>query len=166
MRSSIPAATVSGWITWNNAGRWYPGLASCRYQCRLLQCPLFCCRHPLRPMRYSGRSCSMYCVNSKPSHHVLWQEHKADAMHPVNIMWWMFFAEADFCITLGGDGTVLHLTSLFVADEPLPPVVAFAMGTLGERLLLAHSWSLKLAPSLHRMSTPCGCPLLSRPRAL
>lgn len=40
-------------------------------------------------------------------------------------------ADADFCITLGGDGTVLHLTSLFVADEPLPPVVAFAMGTLG-----------------------------------
>lgn len=41
-------------------------------------------------------------------------------------------AEADFCVTLGGDGTVLHLTSLFIADEPLPPVVAFAMGTLGE----------------------------------
>ena len=35
-------------------------------------------------------------------------------------------------MTLGGDGTVLHLTSLFIADEPLPPVVAFAMGTLGE----------------------------------
>lgn len=34
-------------------------------------------------------------------------------------------------MTLGGDGTVLHLTSLFIADEPLPPVVAFAMGTLG-----------------------------------
>jgi ATP-NAD kinase N-terminal domain len=43
----------------------------------------------------------------------------------------MVGADADFCITLGGDGTVLHLTSLFVADEPLPPVVAFAMGTLG-----------------------------------
>ena len=40
-------------------------------------------------------------------------------------------AEADLCITLGGDGTVLHLASLFVADEPLPPVVSFAMGTLG-----------------------------------
>ena len=37
----------------------------------------------------------------------------------------------DLCITLGGDGTVLHLASLFVADEPLPPVVSFAMGTLG-----------------------------------
>ena len=40
-------------------------------------------------------------------------------------------AEVDFCVTLGGDGTVLHLASLFVEDEPLPPVVSFAMGTLG-----------------------------------
>ena len=29
---------------------------------------------------------------------------------------------------------MLHLTSLFVADEPLPPVVAFAMGTLGAQI--------------------------------
>jgi NAD+ kinase len=36
----------------------------------------------------------------------------------------------DFAITLGGDGTVLHLASLF-DEEPLPPVAAFAMGTLG-----------------------------------
>lgn len=28
------------------------------------------------------------------------------------------------------DGTVLHLASLF-EEEPLPPVVCFAMGTLG-----------------------------------
>ena len=37
----------------------------------------------------------------------------------------------DLGITLGGDGTVLHLASLFVEDVPLPPVVSFAMGTLG-----------------------------------
>ena len=37
----------------------------------------------------------------------------------------------DLCITLGGDGTVLHLASLFARDEPLPPVLCFAMGTLG-----------------------------------
>ena len=43
----------------------------------------------------------------------------------------MGHAGVDLCITLGGDGTVLHLASLFVADEPLPPVVSFAMGTLG-----------------------------------
>ena len=34
-------------------------------------------------------------------------------------------------MTLGGDGTVLHLASLFTADAPLPPLVSFAMGTLG-----------------------------------
>ena len=34
-------------------------------------------------------------------------------------------------ITLGGDGTVLHLASLFSQDAPLPPVLSFAMGTLG-----------------------------------
>lgn len=39
--------------------------------------------------------------------------------------------DIDLCITLGGDGTVLHLASLFVKDEPLPPVISFAMGTLG-----------------------------------
>lgn len=39
--------------------------------------------------------------------------------------------DVDFCISLGGDGTVLHLTSLFVEDTPLPPVISFSMGTLG-----------------------------------
>lgn len=37
----------------------------------------------------------------------------------------------DLCITLGGDGTVLHLASLFSEDKPLPPCISFAMGTLG-----------------------------------
>eukprot|EP00878_Enallax_costatus_P016953 GHUV01017796.1.p1 GENE.GHUV01017796.1~~GHUV01017796.1.p1 ORF type:complete len:392 (+),score=79.94 GHUV01017796.1:503-1678(+) len=37
----------------------------------------------------------------------------------------------DFAITLGGDGTVLHLASLFEEDVPLPPVMCFAMGSLG-----------------------------------
>ncbi|KAG1655845.1 hypothetical protein FOA52_008287 [Chlamydomonas sp. UWO 241] len=37
----------------------------------------------------------------------------------------------DLCITLGGDGTVLHLASLFESDDPMPPVMSFSMGTLG-----------------------------------
>lgn len=37
----------------------------------------------------------------------------------------------DLCITLGGDGTVLHLASLFVDGGPMPPVISFAMGSLG-----------------------------------
>ena len=43
----------------------------------------------------------------------------------------LLHADVDFCVTLGGDGTVLHLTSLFTEDVPLPPLVSFAMGTLG-----------------------------------
>lgn len=34
-------------------------------------------------------------------------------------------------MTLGGDGTVLHTASLFRQETALPPVTAFAMGTLG-----------------------------------
>lgn len=40
-------------------------------------------------------------------------------------------ADIDLCITLGGDGTVLHLASLFDHDTPMPPVVSFSMGSLG-----------------------------------
>ena len=40
-------------------------------------------------------------------------------------------AVVELAITLGGDGTVLHLASLFKEDAPMPPVVSFAMGTLG-----------------------------------
>ncbi|KAL0076754.1 ATP-NAD kinase-like domain-containing protein, partial [Phycomyces blakesleeanus] len=35
----------------------------------------------------------------------------------------------DFAITLGGDGTMLHLSSLF--PKAVPPVVCFSFGTLG-----------------------------------
>lgn len=37
----------------------------------------------------------------------------------------------DFVGCDAGDGTVLHLASLFMEDLPLPPVISFAMGTLG-----------------------------------
>jgi NADH kinase len=35
----------------------------------------------------------------------------------------------DFAITLGGDGTMLHVSSLF--PKAAPPVLSFSMGTLG-----------------------------------
>lgn len=34
----------------------------------------------------------------------------------------------DFAVTLGGDGTMLHLSSLF--PKAAPPVVSFSLGTL------------------------------------
>jgi NAD kinase len=37
----------------------------------------------------------------------------------------------DFSVTLGGDGTVLHYNSLFKSSKPVPPVVSFALGSLG-----------------------------------
>jgi NAD+ kinase len=37
----------------------------------------------------------------------------------------------DFCVVLGGDGTVLHTASLFCDEKAMPPMLAFAMGTLG-----------------------------------
>lgn len=37
----------------------------------------------------------------------------------------------DFCISLGGDGTLLHLNSHFQNPPACPPTIAFAAGTLG-----------------------------------
>lgn len=39
-------------------------------------------------------------------------------------------AKTDFVITLGGDGSILHVSNLFDHDA-VPPVLSFSMGTLG-----------------------------------
>eukprot|EP00884_Botryococcus_braunii_P001919 jgi/Botrbrau1/11728/Bobra.0195s0055.1 len=39
--------------------------------------------------------------------------------------------DVELCITLGGDGTVLHLSTIFDNRAALPPFICFAMGTLG-----------------------------------
>jgi NAD+ kinase len=72
----------------------------------------------------------------------------------------------DFAITLGGDGTVLHLASMFEGgDTPLPPVVCFAMGTLG--FLTAFSAD-EFGPTLERVLAadrhPLYCTLRTRTR--
>lgn len=38
--------------------------------------------------------------------------------------------KADLLVTLGGDGTILHATSMFASGE-VPPVLSFSLGTLG-----------------------------------
>lgn len=38
--------------------------------------------------------------------------------------------KTDFVVTLGGDGSILHVSSLFDRDA-VPPVLSFSMGTLG-----------------------------------
>lgn len=39
-------------------------------------------------------------------------------------------SKTDLLVTLGGDGTILHATSLF-SKGPVPPILSFSLGTLG-----------------------------------
>jgi NADH kinase len=39
--------------------------------------------------------------------------------------------KVDLVVTLGGDGTILHASSLFATCHNVPPVLSFCMGTLG-----------------------------------
>ncbi|PLB51811.1 putative sugar kinase [Aspergillus steynii IBT 23096] len=39
--------------------------------------------------------------------------------------------KVDLTVTLGGDGTILHASSLFATCHNVPPVLSFSMGTLG-----------------------------------
>ncbi|KAJ5736556.1 ATP-NAD kinase PpnK-type alpha/beta [Penicillium malachiteum] len=42
-----------------------------------------------------------------------------------------FHDKIDLTVTLGGDGTILHASSLFATCSNVPPVLSFSMGTLG-----------------------------------
>lgn len=78
---------------------------------------------------------------------------------------WLSTAEVDFCVTLGGDGTVLHLASLFRDDEPLPPLVSFAMGTLGFLTPFdAGDFEACLESVLNATEQPVFCTLRTRKR--
>ena len=72
-------------------------------------------------------------------------------------------ADVDFCVTLGGDGTVLHLASLFSEDAPLPPLVSFAMGTLGFLTPFdAADYAACLTQVLEAAEKPVFCTLRTR----
>lgn len=49
-------------------------------------------------------------------------------------------SKVDLVVTLGGDGTILHVSSLF-DQAAVPPVLSFSMGTLG--FLLPYGESLR-----------------------
>ncbi|KAJ1965027.1 NADH kinase pos5 [Dipsacomyces acuminosporus] len=66
----------------------------------------------LEPLVYSQFSCSLPFIRTIPAG-------KHDEYSRV----------VDFVITLGGDGTFLHVSSLF--QKHVPPIVPFSMGTLG-----------------------------------
>ncbi|KAI9805100.1 MAG: hypothetical protein M1825_000934 [Sarcosagium campestre] len=40
-------------------------------------------------------------------------------------------SKVDLAATLGGDGTILHASSLFASTPSVPPILSFSMGTLG-----------------------------------
>lgn len=42
-----------------------------------------------------------------------------------------FHDKVDMVTTFGGDGTILHASSLFAASDVVPPILSFSMGTLG-----------------------------------
>jgi NADH kinase len=42
-----------------------------------------------------------------------------------------FHGKVDMITTFGGDGTILHASSLFAASDVVPPILSFSMGTLG-----------------------------------
>lgn len=56
----------------------------------------------------------------------------------------------DFAITLGGDGTLLHLASLF--PKAAPPVVSFSLGTLGFLMSFRKYGTYKLVFLLHNVT--------------
>jgi NADH kinase len=42
-----------------------------------------------------------------------------------------FQGKVDLVVTFGGDGTILHASSLFASSGNVPPMLSFSMGTLG-----------------------------------
>ncbi|KFM28585.1 putative NAD kinase 1 [Auxenochlorella protothecoides] len=67
----------------------------------------------------------------------------------------------DLVVTLGGDGTLLWACSLF-GDAPVPPIVAFAMGSLG---FMTPFPAARLCTVLSRVaSTAHGFPIMLRHR--
>ncbi|MCJ1306907.1 NADH kinase pos5 [Agyrium rufum] len=48
-------------------------------------------------------------------------------------------AKTDLIVSFGGDGTILHASSLFSTSASVPPILSFSMGTLG--FLTAFPWS-------------------------
>jgi NADH kinase len=42
-----------------------------------------------------------------------------------------FHGKVDLTVTFGGDGTILHASSMFASSGNVPPMLSFSMGTLG-----------------------------------
>lgn len=56
-------------------------------------------------------------------------ENELPHLKPFNLQEQSLAEQVDFIITLGGDGTILYVNSLFSAA--IPPVLSFNLGSLG-----------------------------------
>lgn len=79
------------------------------------------------------------------------------------MVWTAKRPEIDLVITLGGDGTILHASSLFNTG-PVPPVLSFSMGTLG--FLLPFRKSFLIFSFILLNMWRCGVDINSLPTAL
>ena len=78
-----------------------------------------------------------------PSINIVLEPHTAQAEHenlafPVfsspdgsSSYWSVLHQKVDLAVTFGGDGTILHASSLFASSDSVPPLLSFSMGTLG-----------------------------------
>ena len=66
-----------------------------------------------------------------PQHHLLHDAAGARSFSALEQHTNAYHAKTDVLATLGGDGTILHAASLFSTSRSVPPLLSFAMGTLG-----------------------------------
>ncbi|EON66630.1 hypothetical protein W97_05876 [Coniosporium apollinis CBS 100218] len=79
--------------------------------------------------------------SSYPGVHLLFERHVAEEVHgrlacavyttPAGVSAAALQHKTDMICTLGGDGTILHASSLFANTQRVPPILSFSMGTLG-----------------------------------
>ncbi|KAL5334552.1 ATP-NAD kinase-like domain-containing protein [Aspergillus crustosus] len=82
-----------------------------------------------------------HTVSTYPSIGVVLEPKVADEVHsslpfpvyttPLDRLPCALHNKVDLCVTLGGDGTILHASSLFATCVNVPPMLSFSMGTLG-----------------------------------
>ncbi|KAG2412684.1 hypothetical protein HFD88_010241 [Aspergillus terreus] len=82
-----------------------------------------------------------HATSTYPSTSIILEPKTAEEVHsllpcpvysaPVDSLPAALHNKADLTVTLGGDGTILHASSLFATCFNVPPVLSFSMGTLG-----------------------------------
>lgn len=85
-----------------------------------------------RSQRVSPKRCHSHTLHQKV------QYHEAFAFAKYTDSAEEYIRTVDGVVTLGGDGTILHVSSLF-DHSAVPPVISFSMGTVGFLLPFSKS---------------------------